>query len=263
MKIRSGIELANLTDVGLQRENNEDYYGYWEPESDEEFQRKGRLAIIADGMGGYEGGEEASHLAVDAVRQAYRDTDGDPQHALLVGFQSADQQIRQHAREHSQLTGMGTTCTAVALADAQLSYAHIGDSRLYLLRDGVLTQMTNDHSRVTALVDAGIIQPEDAETHPDRHILSKAMGVGDEFRPEIPHQPVPLLAGDILLLCTDGLWSLLSDQEMREALQSLSPTDACRELVQRAKERGAPDNITLQVLKIKMNGDARSEPVAS
>lgn len=256
MKIRSGIELANLTDVGLQRENNEDYYGYWESESDEEFQRKGRLAIVADGMGGHEGGEEASHLAVETVRQAYRETAGDPQHALLVGFQSAHEQIQRHAREHSQLSGMGTTCTAVALTDAQLSYAHIGDSRLYLVRDGILTRMTSDHSRVSDLVDAGIIRPQDAENHPDRNILSKAMGVGDELQPEVPHEPIPLLAGDILLLCTDGLWSVLSDQELLEALQSLSPTDACKELVRRAKERGAPDNITLQVLK--MDKDARN-----
>ena len=252
MKIRSGIELANLTDVGLQRENNEDYYGYWEPDSDEEFQRKGRLAIVADGMGGHEGGEEASHLAVEAVRQAYRDTPGDPQHALLVGFQSAHEQIQQHAREHSQLSGMGTTCTAVALTDSQFCYAHIGDSRLYLVRDGVLTRMTNDHSRVNDMVEAGIIQPEDAENHPDRNVLSKAMGVGHEFQPEIPEEPVPLLAGDILLLCTDGLWSLLSDGELLEVLQSLSPSDACKELVRRAKDRGAPDNITLQVLKMNM-----------
>ncbi len=250
MKIRSGVELANLTDVGLQRENNEDYYGYWESDSDEEFRRKGRLAIVADGMGGHEGGEEASHLAVETVRQAYRESSGDPQYALLVGFQSAHEQIQQHAREHSQLSGMGTTCTAVALTDARLFYAHIGDSRLYLLRNGVLTRVTSDHSRVTDLVDAGLIQPQDAENHPDRNVLSKAMGVGDEFQPETPHEPIPLLTGDILLLCTDGLWSLLSDQELLEALQSLSPTDACRELVRRAKERGAPDNITLQVLRI-------------
>jgi serine/threonine protein phosphatase PrpC len=253
MKIRSGIELANLTDVGLQRENNEDYYGYWESDSDEEFERKGRLAIIADGMGGHEGGEEASHLAVETVRQAYRETDGSPQHALQVGFQLANEQILQHAREHTELSGMGTTCTAVALTDSQLCYAHIGDSRLYLLRDGVLTRMTNDHSRVTELVNAGIIQAEDAENHPDRHILSKAMGVEGDFEPEISEEPIPLLTGDILLLCTDGLWSLLTDGDLLETLPSLSATDACRELVRRAKERGAPDNITLQVLKMNMD----------
>ncbi len=116
--------------------------------------------------------------------------------------------------------------------------------------------MTSDHSRVTDLIEAGIIRPEDAENHPDRHVLSKAMGVGDELQPDVPHEPVPLLAGDILLLCTDGLWSLLSDQELLEPLQSLAPTDACKELVRRAKERGAPDNITLQVLK--MDTDERT-----
>jgi protein phosphatase len=250
MKIRSGVELANLTDVGLQRENNEDYYGYWESDSDEEFHRKGRLAIVADGMGGHEGGEEASHLAVETVRQAYRETAGDPQKALLVGFQSAHEQIQRHAREHSRLSGMGTTCTAVAVTDTYLSYAHVGDSRLYLLRSGTLTRMTSDHSHVTDLVDAGIVRPQDAENHPDRHVLSRAMGIGDDLQPEVPQEPILLRAGDILLLCTDGLWSLLSDEELLEPLQNLPPTDACKELVRRAKERGAPDNITLQVLKM-------------
>src|ERR1035437_10098942 len=141
----------------------------------------------------------ASHLAVEAVRRAYREKPGDPQHSLLVVFQSSHAQIQQHAREHSQLSGMGTTCTAVALTDAQLCYAHIGDSRLYLLRDGVLTRMTSDHSRVSDLVNAGIILAEDAENHPDRHILSRAMGVEGDFEPEIS-QPIPLLTGDILLL---------------------------------------------------------------
>jgi protein phosphatase len=254
VKIRAGLELANLTDVGLQRENNEDYYGYWEPDSDEEFLRKGRLAIVADGMGGHEGGEEASHLAVEAVRQVYRDSAGNPQDALLAGFQSAHQQIQLRARQDSQLSGMGTTCTAVALADAYLSYAHIGDSRLYLVRNGNLTRLTTDHSHVTDLVNAGIIRPEDAENHPDRHVLSKAMGVSDEFQPEVPHEPIPLSAGDILLLCTDGLWSLLNEQELLDVLQTFSPTEACKELVRLVKQRGAPDNITLQVLKLDTHG---------
>ncbi len=251
MRIRSGVELANLTDVGLQRENNEDYYGYWESDSDEEFQRKGRLAIVADGMGGHEGGEEASHLAVETVRKAYRESAGDPQDALLAGFQSAHELIQEHAREHSQLSGMGTTCTAIALADAYLCYAHVGDSRLYLVRNGSLTCLTTDHSHVTDLVNAGIIRPQDAENHPDRHVLSRALGVGDDLQLDVSHDPIPMLAGDVLLLCTDGLWSLLHEQELLGPLENLSPTDACRELVRLAKERGAPDNITLQILKVE------------
>ena len=110
------------------------------------------------------------------------------------------------------------------------------------------------------LVNAGIIQPEDAENHPDRHVLSKAMGVGDEFQPDIPEEPIPLLAGDILLLCTDGLWGLLSDQKNCLKLCRVFPrSDACKELVRRVKERGAPDNITLQVLKMNMATERTSD----
>jgi serine/threonine protein phosphatase PrpC len=251
MKIRPGIELANLTDVGLERENNEDYFGYWEPDSDEEFQRKGRLAIVADGMGGHEGGEEDSRLAVEAVCQAYRESSADPQDALLAGFQSAHERIRRRARENSQLLGMGTTCIAVSLTASNLCYAHIGDSRLYLIRDGVLTRLTNDHSRVMDMVQAGILLPQDAEGHPDRNVLSRALGVGHELQAEVPQQAIPLRCGDTLLLCTDGLWSLLSDGQLLEVLENFAPTDACKEFLRRGKECGAPDNITLQVLKME------------
>jgi PPM family protein phosphatase len=251
MRIRPGIELANLTDIGLERERNEDYYGYWESDNDEEFERKGRLAIVADGMGGHEGGEEASRLAVEAVCQVYRQSTADPQDALLAGFQSAHEQIQQRAREYSQLSRMGTTCTAASLNASNLYYVHIGDSRLYLIRDGVLTRLTSDHSRVMDLVLAGIILPQDAENHPDRNVLSRALGVGDELRAEVPQHAIPVHFGDTLLLCTDGLWSVLTDQQMLEVLQGFPPTEACKELVRRGKECGAPDNITLQVLKME------------
>src|SRR6201997_2839396 len=109
---KPGIEAASLTDVGLQRANNEDSFLYWEPDSDAEFRRKGRLAIVADGMGGYEGGQEASRLAVETVRHIYdRDFNGDPQRTLVTAFLSAHDVIQRYAFEHPQFQGMGTTCT--------------------------------------------------------------------------------------------------------------------------------------------------------
>jgi PPM family protein phosphatase len=252
MKIRPGVELANLTDVGLVRENNEDYYGYWEPEDDEEFRRKGRLAIVADGMGGYEGGEHASRLAVETMCQVYRDSPEDPQTALLVGIQTAHQLIQKQAREHAELSRMGTTCTAISLTGDKLYFAHVGDSRLYLVRNQQLTRLTNDHSRVHEMVQAGILKPQDAENHPERNVLSRALGAGGEsMRADIPDEPVALKPGDTLLLCSDGLWGVVGDEGLLEALKQLSPRDACKELVRRARECGAPDNITLQVLRIE------------
>ena len=123
---KPGIEAASLTDVGRQRSNNEDSFIYWEPDSDEDFRRKGRLAVIADGMGGYEGGQEASRLAVETVRSVYDNGfAGDPQETLIEAFEAAHQNIQRFAQDHPQFYGMGTTCTALAIVDRQLSFAHV------------------------------------------------------------------------------------------------------------------------------------------
>src|ERR1700736_7080848 len=132
MKVKPGAEVASLTDVGRQRENNEDSWLYWEPESDDDFERKGRLAVVADGMGGYEGGQEASRLAVESMVAAYRDSSGDdPREALIEGLRSAHDEIHKYTIEHPELRGMGTTCTAAAIVRHSLFYVHVGDTRLY------------------------------------------------------------------------------------------------------------------------------------
>src|SRR5271169_2799191 len=154
---KPGIELATLTDVGRQRTNNEDSYLYWEPDSDDDFRRKGRLAVVADGMGGYEGGQEASRLAVETVRSIYDNAfSGDPQATLTGAFEAAHQNIQRFAGEHPQFYGMGTTCTALAIVGRQLHFAHVGDSRLYLIRAQTISRLTRDHSYVGRLVESGI-----------------------------------------------------------------------------------------------------------
>ena len=252
MQVRPGIELASLSDIGCQRQENEDSYGYWEPESEEQFRQRGRLVIIADGMGGYEGGREASHLAVETVCQVYSDSAGqEPQPALLAALHEAHARIRQYALEHPNLRGMGTTCTAVSLTGGQLHFAHVGDTRLYLVRGEQISRLTHDHSYVGRLVESGLLNPEEAQHHPQRHILTAALGSGDDVTPDSPTAPVALHPGDILLLCTDGLWDLLRDEELMEILSRYPPTEASQQLVQMAKSRGGPDNITLQILRIK------------
>jgi PPM family protein phosphatase len=254
MQIRPGIDFANLTDVGCQRKRNEDFSGYWEAASDESFQRKGRLAVVADGMGGYEGGEQASRIAVDTVCEVYEQAESDPQTALADAFQTAHQRIQTYASKNSGFQGMGTTCTAACLADDLLYFAHVGDSRLYLVRDRVISRLTRDHSYVGRLVETGLIREEDAETHPQRHILTAALGVGPGVTPDAPPQPLPMLEGDTLVLCTDGLWGLVNDHELHEAVTMGAPALACAELVKLAKQRGGPDNITVQVMRIARNG---------
>jgi len=246
-----GIEFASLTDLGCQRENNEDSYGHWQPKSDEEFARKGCLAVIADGMGGYEGGQEASRIAVETVRKIYsQPSASDPQSLLSDAFIEAHARILQFASENQALQGMGTTCTAIAVVGKSLYYAHIGDSRLYLVRNGAISRLTRDHSYVSRLVEGGLITPEEAETHAHRHILTAALGAGDEIIPDIPATPIALQDGDILVLCSDGLWGQVSDSEITAAVTNHTADGACRQLVQLARERGGPDNITVEILKL-------------
>lgn len=249
--MRPGMEVAILSDVGRVRENNEDSYLYWEAESEDEFRRKGRLAVIADGMGGYEGGQEASRLAVETVRAVYdKFLSDDPQAVLTEAFTVAHERIQSFAEQHPQFHGMGTTCTALAVLGRQLYCAHVGDSRLYLVRDGEASRLTRDHSYVGRLVENGIVRSEDAETHPQRHILTAALGSGVQVAADISQQPFILQEDDGLVLCTDGLWGLVNEREVACVIDENSPGDACRELVKTALRRGGPDNITVLVLRV-------------
>jgi protein phosphatase len=202
-------------------------------------------------MGGYEGGQEASRLAVDTVREIYgavvRD---DPRVALLEAFVTAHQRIQAYALRHPELHGMGTTCTALVIKNRQLYFAHVGDSRLYLVRGGIISRLSRDHSYVGRLVESGIVRVEDAEKHPQRHILTCALGAGLEVATESPEQAIALQDSDTLLLCTDGLWGVVSDPELQRAVSHKAPLESCDALVKLALERGGPDNITVQVLRV-------------
>jgi PPM family protein phosphatase len=251
MKIRPGAEVAGLTDVGCLRENNEDRLAYWEPATDEQFQVKGRLAIIADGMGGHEGGQEASRIAVETIEEVYANgAVGNPRAWLLEGFQAAHQRIQEYAEKYPDLHGMGTTSTAMALIDHQLYFAHVGDSRLYLVRGSNISRLTHDHSYVSRLVENGVLRAEEAESHPQRHILTAALGAGASVTPDSPAEPAQLEPGDVLVLCTDGLWGLLTEAEIQSAVAGKTAAEICDTLVDTAKRRGGPDNITMQVLRV-------------
>ena len=248
---KPGVEVAGLSDIGCQRENNKDSYLYWEPSGDDEFQRKGRLAVIADGMGGHEGGQEASRMAVETVREIYDQAfHDDPQAALMESFAAAHARIQDFAERNPVFHGMGTTCTAMVLRGRQLYFAHVGDSRLYLVRDARILRLTRDHSYVSRLVENGIVRAEDAEKHPQRHILTAALGAGREVAIDGAEQGLPLHEGDELLLCTDGLWGVVSEQELETAVSGNTPAESCAALVSLARQRGGPDNITVQVLRV-------------
>jgi PPM family protein phosphatase len=257
MKIRPDVDLANLSDPGNVRPENEDYYCYLEPAADEEFDRKGRLIAIADGMGGHVGGKIASTLALDSLRAVFENgsaADPDPADLLVSGFARAQQAIVSHIESHPELDGMGTTCTAAILHRGNLFYGHIGDSRLYLLHGGNFGPVTQDHSLVNQLLESGAITPDQAAGHQQKNVLTRALGMdSSEVAADFSGAPIPLSPGDVLVLATDGLHGVVSTEEIGLLVATQSPYDACRTLVATAKERGGLDNITVQILRLQAN----------
>jgi protein phosphatase len=253
MLIRSDVELANSSDVGCVREGNEDYFLYIEPQDDEDFRLRGRLILVADGMGGCAGGEIASKLAAEIVRDAFLgEPEDDPRTLLIAGFQAAHQAILDLAQREPELQGMGTTCSAAILKNGRLQYGHVGDSRIYLIRDGYAKPLTEDHSLVARMVRDGLLSPEEAEHSDRRNVLTAALGVDlESVAGDFSLQPFDLIVGDVILLCTDGLHGAVSAEEMARAVAHRPLTQACQELVGLAKARGGPDNITVQLLGVE------------
>ncbi|MBV9507832.1 MAG: serine/threonine-protein phosphatase [Acidobacteriia bacterium] len=254
LRIRPDVEVANLSDVGCERTGNEDYFLYFEPQDDGEFERRGRLIVVTDGMGGQSGGEVAGRLAAETVRDTFMESDSaDPREVLIAGFRAAQQAILELAAETPLLRGMGATCCAAILQRGRMQYAHVGDSRIYVIRNGAAQPLTEDHSLVARRVRDGILTPEEAENHEDRHVLTAALGMDSEsLEGDFPVEPYPLEPGDIVLLSTDGLHGIVSDREIARIAHENSPQDACRELVALAKQRGGPDNITVQLLAVRL-----------
>lgn len=244
------MKFAFLTDKGCVRENNEDHVGVFVP-LDEGKHVESALLIVADGMGGHQGGEVASRLAVEVIQRTCAEESvlsyGE---SLGRAFVAANKAILQQAGECPSLLGMGSTATALLLSGQDAWFAHIGDSRLYRLRDDVLTQLSEDHSLVAEMVKAGLMTPEQAVRHPNRNIITRALGSDAEPIPQLTGQPIPVKAGDRFLLCSDGLHDLVSDAEMLAAISGSPPETACHALVELAKERGGKDNISVIVAEI-------------
>ncbi|MFE3717968.1 Stp1/IreP family PP2C-type Ser/Thr phosphatase [Streptomyces cyaneofuscatus] len=233
------LRFAAGSHKGMIREGNEDS-GYAGP----------RLLAIADGMGGQAAGEVASSEVISTLVQLDDDVPGsDILTSLATAVQQANDQLRVMVEEDPQLEGMGTTLTALLWTGQRLGLVHVGDSRAYLLRDGVLTQITQDHTWVQRLVDEGRITEEEATTHPQRSLLMRALGSGDHVEPDLSIREVR--AGDRYLICSDGLSGVVSHQTMEETLASYQgPQETIQELIQLALRGGGPDNITCIVADV-------------
>jgi serine/threonine protein phosphatase PrpC len=235
-----------LTDVGRRRESNQDSL-LVAPERG--------LYAVADGMGGHAAGEVASHIAIEALSEVLRDvaflTDHtDPQTAgtrLQGAFVEGNQRICDSVVTRGEWRGMGTTIVALVTLEDRAVIGHVGDSRAYLLRDGKLRRLTNDHSWVSEQVRMGLMTDEEAHRHPMRNIVTRALGNRPALDVDINEsEAVP---ADVFLLCSDGLNSMLTDVEITETLQAnrQDPETACQKLVEAANAKGGEDNITVIV----------------
>jgi serine/threonine protein phosphatase PrpC len=234
------------TDVGRVREGNEDSYMVHEP-----------LFAVADGMGGHQGGEVASRLALETLKRVAESPDAE----LADVVREANRVVFRKAAQDPGLAGMGTTLTAVLAGDGGLLLAHVGDSRAYLVRDGRMKQLTKDHTVVQRLVDEGRLTQIEASMHPQRSILTNALGVDEEIR--VDEEILEVRPGDRLLLCSDGLTGMIDDDRISDLLgANRDPQAACDALVDAANEAGGQDNVTAVVIDVLDGGPDQAATTA-
>src|SRR5258708_10410176 len=248
------LDVAQLTDVGRKREHNEDNMAYVIPKDQQVMAKKGALFIVADGMGGHAAGEVASEIAVDTVSYVYyQDDSDDVSVSLLHAIKRANALIHQRAAENMLRSGMGTTCVAAVLRGNMAYIANVGDSRAYLVRNGQVKQGSQDHSWVAEQVRAGLLTEEQARTHAQRNVITRSLGTQADVEIDVYHEE--LHEGDSLVLCTDGLSGLVSDEELLRIVDQFVPQESVYHLVERATENGGPDNITAIVVRVHEGGE--------
>lgn len=246
--MRQQITIAHRTDTGLERQQNEDSILYL---ADERF--GSHLVVVADGLGGTACGAVASQLAVQTIRQSFFGTaDGNfsINQRLEFAVTEANRMILNRAKRDRQCRGMGSTCAVLVLANEAAYHAHVGDSRIYLIRDNRIAQLTRDHSRVQRMLDDGLITAEEAATHPERDWLDRALGLRPDLKPDIRPEPLRLCQDDTFIVCTDGLTNLVREEEMFRVVQHTPADHACEALITLANDRGGVDNITVAVARV-------------
>jgi serine/threonine protein phosphatase PrpC len=250
------IAAAVASDPGKRREKNEDAYAV-----------RGDLGlyVVADGMGGHAAGEVASRMAIEAIESFVADTrDADPNRTwpvpydpsigvagnrLKAGFGLANRRLAAAMTDDPDLRGMATTAAAVLAANGEAVVAHVGDSRVYRLRDGRLEQLTEDHSWVGEQVRAGVLSDTDARRHPWRNVVTRAISGGAD--PDVEVASLELVQGDRLVICSDGLSGVVSREDMEAIVTGTADLEeACRALIQAANDAGGPDNITVAMLQV-------------
>jgi len=244
------LVVGQRTDVGRVRDHNEDNLATVPPEGvpAEVLERKGQLFLVADGMGGHAAGATASSIATQQIMQNYYQDDSlDLRASLERAIRQANTAIFEQALENLTYAGMGTTLVAAVCQDSRFLIANVGDSRAYLIRDGGIRQLTQDHSWVAEAVRQGTLSIEQARHHPRRNVITRSLGNRPEV--EVDFFEEGLLPGDTLVLCSDGLSGPVYDEEIRDLVLALEPQAAADQLVDLANERGGPDNITVVIVR--------------
>ena len=239
-------QLGHGTDTGKKRRRNEDEYVVEPP-----------LFAIADGMGGAQAGELASSLAAGAVRGG-EGTAGSGEDYVVELIQEANRRVYQRSSQDAAVSGMGTTMTVALVEEGSVVFGHVGDSRAYLIRDGKLEQLTEDHSLVAELVRSGKLSPEEAETHPQRSVITRALGTDPDV--DVDTFSIPTHPGDLFMLCSDGLTSMVEDDVILSTVENHRDNlqTAAKALIRAANKGGGEDNITVVFFEI---GEQVGEPL--
>jgi len=240
-----------LTDVGEIRKINEDSIVFVQPHNKSVLSEKGCLAIVCDGMGGHKSGEVASQIAVDKVSKYYYSSKTDIKESIKEAIIQAHKDIRKIALRNSKHSNMGTTCTAAIIRDQSIYIGHAGDSRAYLINENKIKQLTKDHTYVQHLYDKGLISEEEMLRHPDRNIVTMVLGTQSEFKPEVHSYENVFCNDETLMICSDGLYEYIKDNEIKNILTKNEIATAAEMLVDTAKKRGGHDNISVIIVTNK------------
>ncbi len=239
---------AMLTDIGRVRPHNEDAVAFVVP-SQADSTNQDSLVLVADGMGGHAAGEVASALAAEVIRRVFYELEGRPSEILAAAFDAANDAVFAYAQSHPECSGMGTTCTALAIRDDRAWLAHIGDSRAYLLRASRLTQLSEDHTLVAKLVKDGVLTAEEASSSEHNNVILQALGPAPKIKPDVWSEGLRLVPGDVVILCSDGLYNMVPDAQIAEIAGRLPPLEACQSLIRSALAAGGDDNISVGVFR--------------
>lgn len=245
----SYCHIVECTDVGCKRSANEDYMGHFDTVN-------GRVAVVCDGMGGHVGGATASHIAVDAIH-AFLDSAfiESPYEAVGRAIDEANAAILRQAAAKPELAGMGSTCVLLLIRDGLVYRGHVGDSRIYLIRNRIIKRLTRDDSYVQMLIDMNRLTEKEAEHHPRKNEITNALGLPDMKPATVAEDAIAPEAGDCFLLCSDGLTGMVSERDIERIVsrqQELTSQQRANLLVERAKENGGLDNITVQLVEFSL-----------